>query len=91
MILDKIIEKPKVLQDNPNGKDSNIKSLAKAVSWRIVGTIDTMFISFMITGKLTLAISIGGIEVFSKIFLYYLHERIWEKFLPAKNSAKTNA
>lgn len=58
-------------------RDRPIKSLIKAISWRIVGTMDTMVVSYFITGKLTLAISIGGVEVFTKIGLYYLHERAW--------------
>jgi len=58
-------------------RDRPIKSLAKAVSWRIVGSIDTMVVSFFITHRFVLAISIGGIEVFTKIGLYYLHERAW--------------
>ena len=49
----------------------------KSVSWRIVGTIDTMIISYFITGKLTLALSIGSVEVFTKTILYYFHERLW--------------
>jgi uncharacterized membrane protein len=57
--------------------DKPVKSIMKAVSWRVVGTIDTMIISYIITGKLTMAISIGGVEVFTKIMLYYLHERVW--------------
>lgn len=57
--------------------DKPIKSALKAVSWRIVGTIDTMIISYFITGKVTLAISIGSVEVFTKTILYYFHERIW--------------
>jgi uncharacterized membrane protein len=57
--------------------DKPIKSVMKAISWRIVGTIDTMVISYIITGKLTMAISIGGVEVFTKVMLYYLHERVW--------------
>jgi len=59
--------------------DKPIKSVMKAISWRIVGTLDTMVISYFITGKLTMALTIGGVEVFSKIFLYYLHERIWAR------------
>ncbi len=59
--------------------DSNIKSIVKAISWRIVGTIDTIMISWLITGHFKMALSIGGIEVFTKIVLYYLHERIWLK------------
>ncbi|MDX9727374.1 MAG: DUF2061 domain-containing protein [Bacteroidales bacterium] len=57
--------------------DKPIKSLIKSISWRVVGTIDTMIISYFITGKLSLAVSIGGIEVVTKTILYYFHERLW--------------
>jgi len=56
---------------------SHARSLTKGVSWRAVGTMDTMFISYLITGSALNALKIGGLEVFSKIALYYLHERIW--------------
>lgn len=61
--------------------DDNKVSLLKTVSWRIIGTIDTMIISYLLTGKLDVAVSIGGIEVVSKMILYYLHERAWIKLL----------
>ncbi len=57
--------------------DKPIKSIMKSVSWRIVGTIDTMIISYFITGKVTIALSIGSVEVFTKTILYYFHERLW--------------
>jgi len=57
--------------------DKPIKSVMKSVSWRIVGTIDTMIISYFITGKLTVALSIGSVEVLTKTVLYYFHERLW--------------
>jgi uncharacterized membrane protein len=57
--------------------DKPIKSIMKSISWRIVGTIDTMLISYFITGKVTVAVSIGSIEVFTKTILYYFHERLW--------------
>jgi uncharacterized membrane protein len=59
------------------GTDKPIKSIMKAISWRIVGTIDTMVISYFITGKVTVAISIGSVEVLTKTILYYFHERLW--------------
>lgn len=62
--------------DCSNG-DSRQKSVAKAVSWRILGTLDTMVVSWIITGKLLFAISIGGVEVVTKMVLYYFHERAW--------------
>lgn len=57
--------------------DPHSKSLVKAISWRIVGTLDTIVISWILTGTLTLALTIGSIEIFTKFFLYYAHERIW--------------
>lgn len=57
--------------------DKPIKSLMKSISWRIVGTLDTMIISYFITGKLTIALSIGSVEVLTKTVLYYFHERLW--------------
>lgn len=59
--------------------EKHYRSVLKAISWRTVGTFDTMIISFLITGKLTWAISIGAIELFTKMFLYYIHERMWNK------------
>ena len=55
-------------------------SLAKGVSWRIIGTIDTIIISYLITGQMKFALSIGSIEVFSKIILFYFHDRAWARF-----------
>ncbi len=55
------------------------RSVAKTVSWRTVGTLDTIIISYFITGDLTMAASIGSIELFTKMALYYFHERAWNK------------
>ena len=61
--------------------DSNAKSIFKTISWRIVGTIDTMVIAYIITGEFTIAFSIGSVEVFTKMILYYFHERLWNKYI----------
>ena len=56
----------------------NIKrSIVKTISWRVVGTLATVTISYLITGTLALAFSIGGIELVSKMILYFFHERAW--------------
>lgn len=55
------------------------RSLIKAISWRVTGTIDTIVVSLVITRQLKWAISIGAIELFTKITLYYLHERAWAR------------
>jgi len=59
--------------------EKQYRSLIKAISWRVTGTVDTIVISFIITGKAKLALSIGLVEVFTKICLYYVHERVWNK------------
>jgi len=59
--------------------DKHYRSFFKAMSWRITGSLDTMLISFLITGKIEWAVKIGTIEVITKVFLYYLHERIWNR------------
>lgn len=59
--------------------DKHWRSIAKAVSWRITGTVDTIVISWIITGHIKMALSIGVIEVFTKMTLYYLHERVWNR------------
>ncbi len=60
-------------------KEKRYRSIIKAISWRLTGTIDTFIISFLVTGKFKLAISISLFEIFTKITLYYLHERLWNR------------
>ncbi|RXJ97929.1 hypothetical protein CRU98_11545 [Arcobacter sp. CECT 8986] len=55
------------------------RSIVKSLSWRTLGTMDTMIISYFITGNFVMAASIGSIEVFTKMVLYYFHERAWNK------------
>ena len=74
MLLDTTIKGK--IEDAQRG-DSNLKSLAKTISWRLVGTIDTIIVSYFITGETAMALSIGSVEVVSKMILYYLHERVW--------------
>ncbi len=58
-------------------KSSPIRSLVKSISWRTLGTIDTIILSYFFTGNIYHAFSIGGIELFTKIALYFIHERVW--------------
>jgi len=59
--------------------DKSSRSIVKTISWRMVGTIDTILISWMVVGNLNFAVTIGGVELFTKMVLYYLHERVWNK------------
>ncbi len=68
---------PRETQWGASDMDTHSRSFAKAVSWRITGTIDTMLLSWLITGSIHLAAAIGVTEVVTKSVLYYLHERAW--------------
>lgn len=56
------------------------RHILKTISWRILGTLDTIIISWIITGSVEWGLAIGGIEVITKMLLYYFHERAWYKF-----------
>lgn len=60
-------------------RDKPYRSIVKTISWRIIGTIDTIIISWLITGEIMYAISIGSVELFTKMALYFFHERAWDK------------
>ena len=57
--------------------EARTRSFLKAVSWRITGSVDTFVISFIVTGRISLAGTIASVEVVTKIALFYLHERAW--------------
>ncbi len=63
--------------DEDRRTEKPLRSVVKSVSWRVIGTLDTILISWLITGQVTLALSIGTIELFTKMLLYFFHERIW--------------
>ena len=50
---------------------------AKALTWRIVGTLDTFLLAWFLTGSMSFGAAFSGIEIITKTFLYYLHERMW--------------
>jgi len=62
-------------------KVSYKRHLAKTITWRLVGTMDTIMLSWLITGDLSIGLAIGGVEVISKMILYFLHERVWYKWI----------
>ena len=67
-------------------KDSSYKRhLAKTITWRIVGTIDTIVLSCIISGNPFTGLKIGFSEVITKMILYYLHERTWFKINLSKD------
>ncbi len=59
--------------------EKQYRSVVKALSWRATGTIDTIVVSYFVTGQIKMAMSIGFVELFTKIGLYYFHERAWNR------------
>ena len=60
---------------------SHSRHIAKAVSWRVIGSIDTIAIAWLITGSIQVGAAVGGVEIVTKTVLYYFHERVWYKWI----------
>jgi adenylylsulfate kinase len=60
-------------------RDSHTRSIAKALSWRVLGTVATTLIVFVMTRRLAVSIAVGAFEFVSKTGLYWLHERLWDR------------
>jgi uncharacterized membrane protein len=58
-----------------------LRHILKTFTWRMVGTIDTILLSWLLSGNLSLGFKIGGVELITKMFLYYFHERVWYKYI----------
>lgn len=53
------------------------RHIAKSLTWRFIGTIDTLVFAWLITGDLSDGINISAITIFTKLVWYYMHERLW--------------
>ncbi|CAM1373554.1 DUF2061 domain-containing protein [Tenacibaculum xiamenense] len=76
MIVEQVLEN-KTNYSVDKESEKPIRSVVKSISWRAVGTLDTILISWIITGQVKTALSIGGIELVTKMLLYFFHERVW--------------
>ena len=82
MIVDQFVlskKESKVRYATDKKSEKPIRSVAKAISWRVIGTLDTLLISYLLTGKVAIAASIASIDFITKMFLYFFHERLWNK------------
>ena len=74
-------------------KESRLRSVLKAASWRVLATLTTIAIAWLVSGDISIALEIGAWEVMAKILVYYFHERAWamvplgsvRRMLPAEN------
>ena len=65
------------LREDLKNLNSHARSLTKAFTWRVTATLTTAIIAYIVTGELSTAAVIGGIEFILKFFIYYGHERVW--------------
>ncbi|MGB3152823.1 MAG: DUF2061 domain-containing protein [Maribacter sp.] len=82
MIVDQLIldrKNTKSKYDSDKSSERPMRSIAKAVSWRVIGTLDTLLVSYLLTGEVAIAASIASIDFVTKMFLYFFHERFWNK------------
>ena len=66
------------------------RHIAKTITWRIIGTIDTIILGWVISGDPTIGLTVGGVELITKMILYYFHERVWYSFNYGLNKDNSN-
>lgn len=79
---------------NGRRKESYRRTTTKTATWRTIASLDTMVLAWFFTGNIATAMSIGGLEVFTKLILYFFHERIWSNLpfgIVHSPSAKENS
>jgi uncharacterized membrane protein len=57
------------------------RHIAKTITYRMLGTLTTVIISYIFTKSLTIASSVGFIELVIKPVVYFIHERVWYKWI----------
>jgi uncharacterized membrane protein len=59
--------------------ESHSRTVFKAISWRVIASLTTMAIVYILTRKWEITLGAGLLEAISKMIFYYFHERIWGK------------
>lgn len=59
--------------------DTHSRSLMKTVSWRLTATVITTGVTYLLTGRADLALTVGVADTVSKFVIYYIHERVWTR------------
>ena len=60
-------------------EESAMRSVLKAISWRVLATLTTTILVYLFTGSTEIAVTIGLLEAVAKMALYYFHERFWNQ------------
>ncbi|UCF08619.1 MAG: DUF2061 domain-containing protein [Thermoplasmata archaeon] len=59
--------------------ETHLRSFIKSITFRILATVTTIVLVIIFTGEVLLALGVGIAEVVSKLILYYVHERFWDR------------
>ncbi len=78
LVAEKLIDEQEKIRQATAG-EKPLRSLMKALSWRVTGSLDTILLSWLFTQNVNSALAIGLTEVLTKTLLYYLHERAWNR------------
>lgn len=81
MMTEKVAGADSTFEQDANS-EKPIRSIVKAISWRVVGTIDTLVVSYFVLGgegRLKEASAIAMVDFATKMILYFAHERVWNK------------
>jgi uncharacterized membrane protein len=57
------------------------RHLAKTVSYRVISTLIGFLIMWLVTGSVKVGAAFGIAELVYKPIQYYIHERIWYKYI----------
>lgn len=79
MIVEKIAPFSVTNITEDRNSEKPIRSVAKALSWRLIGTLDTLVVSYFVVGEIVLATAIASVDFVTKMALYFFHERVWNK------------
>ena len=60
-------------------RETHARSVMKALSWRVMGTVATTVLVWIFTRRFSLALWVGGLEFVSKIAIFWVHERVWDR------------
>ena len=70
--------------------ESHVRSIAKALSWRLLGSTATFALAWIVTQRLSTATFIGVGDALVKVGAYYVHERVWERITFGRAQKRTN-
>ncbi len=59
--------------------ETHLRSVVKGISWRIIATLVTTIVVWLISGEVSMALFAGASDSLIKIGLYWGHERVWQQ------------